>query len=347
MMLSRRASVLLWLGIDGFGDSSTPYTCGWPYVTNLFWTSVMSKIDLFVDAPKWVSIHPGSRRNMVNDYGPYNFDGLPPSRHAYSTGHFLKSLNKIILPTRWGIVSGGQVDAYNVLDNTWDHAGHFATPGGRATWVPKPTWPDWPQGSPNYGIAVVVDTRDDSVIVARDRIWVLDTKKREWSGPFGFFNPDGSAQRDCGPFYLSRPNLFDARRGNRWVHGGILNGIDGIHKALYIALIDLTAPRHAIYTAANVTGDMVADGFANFDEDSWLVHDLDNDRYCYIGHLSAMDRLYAIDPVTWVSKRILDIPHQNYPGQGTYNKVAYFEELGGIAYQPAYQYNMYFIPTER
>src|ERR1700674_2800193 len=40
MMLSRRASVLLWLGIDGFGDSSTPYTCGWPYVMNLFWTSV-------------------------------------------------------------------------------------------------------------------------------------------------------------------------------------------------------------------------------------------------------------------------------------------------------------------
>jgi len=40
MMLSRRASVLLWLGIDGFGDSSTPYTCGWPYVMILFWTSV-------------------------------------------------------------------------------------------------------------------------------------------------------------------------------------------------------------------------------------------------------------------------------------------------------------------
>jgi hypothetical protein len=42
MMLSRRASVLLWLGIDGFGDSSTPYTCGWPYVTNLFWTRVIN-----------------------------------------------------------------------------------------------------------------------------------------------------------------------------------------------------------------------------------------------------------------------------------------------------------------
>ena len=116
------------------------------------------------------------------------------------------------------------------------------------------------------------------------------------------------------------PSLIDASR-NRWVHLNEFN---------YLQSIDLTTSGS---TQVAISGALTA-----IDDYSAVVHDLDNDRYITVQGTS----IYAINPVTGVSTLLGTVPAAV---NGIHNRLAYFKELGGIAYLPGFSSNILFMPT--
>jgi hypothetical protein len=71
---------------------------------------------------------------------------------------------------------------------------------------------------------------------------------------------------------------------------------------------------------------------------SSLVHDLDNDRYITVQGAV----MYAIDPVTGASSVIGSVPKAV---NGAQNRLAYFQQVGGVAYLPQFSSDILFLPT--
>jgi hypothetical protein len=68
------------------------------------------------------------------------------------------------------------------------------------------------------------------------------------------------------------------------------------------------------------------------------VHDTDNDRYVTVQGTV----MYAISPVTGESVVIGNVPAAV---NGVNNRLAYFRDVGGIAYLPQFNSDIFFLPT--
>ncbi len=69
-----------------------------------------------------------------------------------------------------------------------------------------------------------------------------------------------------------------------------------------------------------------------------IVHDLDNDRYLVVDGTN----IYSINPVTGVSAAVTTCLAAT---NGVNGRLAYFQELGGVAYLPYFTANVQFMPT--
>jgi hypothetical protein len=88
----------------------------------------VSIIDLMAGAPSWSTGITASPSVQINV--PHYLDGTPSSRHLYTNGFYVPSMDKIFLVGCQYAYGGGfnflNVDAYNVTANTWDGANTHA-----------------------------------------------------------------------------------------------------------------------------------------------------------------------------------------------------------------------------
>lgn len=95
--------------------------------------------------------------------------------------------------------------------------------------------------------------------------------------------------------------------------------------------IDLTT---LVHTSLTVTGPL-----AGLSTIYWsIVHDTDNDHYIVVDGTN----IYAIHPTTGVSWALATV---TTPTNGVNNRLAYIQEVGGIAYLPNFTSNVQFMPT--
>jgi hypothetical protein len=280
------------------------------------WENKVYKIDLAADAPRWALVHPGSPRSSVTKNDHYA-DGLPTSRHTYYSSQYIGSLNRIMLfgasaPYAIGFPApayqgGPIVDGFNTVSNTWD-AGH--------------SWADIPFTSTILVSSFAKHASNDNVYFSSNESFARWSPDGEWH--------DLTAAIVNGPNYnwhkgvwQFAPSLIDASR-NKWVH---LNA----YGAPSLLFADLAAPNG--WTEVAITGPITS-----IDNYSSLTHDLDNDRYLTVQGSG----LYAINPTTGLSTLLASVPPAV---NGVHNRLAYFRDLGGVAYLPEFSSSILFMPT--
>jgi hypothetical protein len=171
---------------------------------------------------------------------------------------------------------------------------------------------------------------DDIYIAARGNF-------AKWSPTTNSWTSITPLNADRTPFYSPgtwefRPTLVDPGR-NRWCN---------FSEFRTMRCVDFTT---YVLTTVPVTGAllsdgqfMVADNNGGFYNYSSVVQDLDNDRYVTVQGSS----VYSINPVTGASTLLGSVPSAT---NGVQNRLAYFKELGGIAYLPDFSANILFMPT--
>jgi hypothetical protein len=305
------------------------------------WANNSSKFDMSVDVPRWQLVEVGSLLSAVTVYASSYLDRKPPSMHTY--GYVHNSGDKIFVVgacATCGIgyppgpngeapyQAGPEMRGFDKATNTWDAPG---------------TWPNCPIAGAENMVACV-DSRTGDIYIAREvrpHINKFTRATGTWSSSY-ILNPDQTAVFDPGDF-RAHPHLIDAVR-NRWIHFGPTHQEDGGH--FFVQMIDLTT--HVMTTAA-ITGALVTDGKTDTDEGCAICHDIDNDRYLTVQSRPAWPNyaIYAIDPKTLISTRIVDsVPGPAQNGQGVWDRLKYFQELGGVAYLPNYASNVLFMPTK-
>lgn len=291
----------------GHADSSQNKVCG---------------IDLSQNAPAWTIRHNGSTVVAANT--PYYSDGLPASRHTGYNLQYVAQRNRIMAMGSWGIYSPSgnsafpNVDGYNLLTNTWDPAGTYASSpvNDQVTGVcSDPATGDcYTSGGTNY-----VNT-----------LWKWTQATNAWSsGPWAAWNSTPPAYPDNPPSrylrdYTNRALMVDPVRnavvgffdqpGSNWLQR-ISIAIPTVTTIVLSTEIVATAPSYA-----------------------GMVYDPDNDRYV----IAVGAGLYGVHPTTGVVTTLASIT----PGvNGVYTRLAYFAALGGIAYLPNFTSTIQFMPT--
>jgi hypothetical protein len=133
-------------------------------------------------------------------------------------------------------------------------------------------------------------------------------------GTWSMMNPAGAG------YWEYKPSVVDGVR-NRWVN---MNGP-------VLICIDLAT---GLVSKINITGAL--SGLT--DDYSTLVHDTDNDRYVTVQGSG----LYAINPDTGVATLLANVPKAT---NGVNNRLAYFRDVGGIAYLPQFASDILFMRT--
>lgn len=181
---------------------------------------------------------------------------------------------------------------------------------GTSKWDAQATWPNIP--FLHIAASVAHDPATDDVYYA------ANGKFAKWQGTTGLWttlNVPGST----GAWEFKGSVIDTIRR--LWVqwNGGSLVTID---------------------LATGIVGKIAVSGAlpATVLDYSSIVHDLDNDRYLTVQGTG----LYAIDPTTGASTLIATVP---LAVNGVNNRLAYFKDLGGVAYLPEFKSNVLFMPT--
>lgn len=280
----------------------------------ILWENKVYKIDLAAAAPRWTLVHPGSPWSQVTPNGHHYLDGLPVSRHTYYTAQFLPSKNRVML---FGAAAPYAIGFAPPAFQGGTIVDGFDVQSGK--WDSVYTWATAPADLFHMAWGVARDPRSDEVYVTGNHrfakwsplanAWTRITPK----------NPD--LTNTTAPSGEFKPTLIDVKR-NRWV----------FYSGNEIRTIDLAS--HVFTRRGAVTGAITTGA----DDYSALVHDLDNDRYLTVQGTG----LYAIHPDTLVSTLLATVPKSV---NGTQNRLAYFPDLGGVAYLPSYSSDVLFMPT--
>jgi hypothetical protein len=273
------------------------------------WENKVYKIDLAADKPMWTLVHPGSPRTAVTAADHYA-DGLPTSRHTYYSSQYIASRNRIMLfgaaaPYSIGFPAPAFQAGANV--DGFDVSAKKWDPAG--TYANSPVF--------NTAMSVAKDpATDDVYVAARAKFAKWSAATNTWSNvsPKGI---NGSYSS-----YEFKPSLIDSAR-HRWVHLAD-------KPAPMLQFIDLAT---SAYSQVALTGPLTS-----VEDYSSLVHDLDNDRYITVQGAV----MYAIDPVTGASSVIGSVPKAV---NGAQNRLAYFQQVGGVAYLPQFSSDILFLPT--
>jgi hypothetical protein len=273
------------------------------------WENKVYKIDLASNTPKWSLVHPGSPNSAVTVNAHYA-DGLPTSRHTYYSAQYVASRNRVMLfgalaPYAIGFSTPGAFQGGPPVDGFDVTANRWDAPD---TWLPiTPTKAAW------TAVAVTKHPVTEDVYVSAREVFT------KWSAATGQWTTVSPKGGNPGSWEF-HPSLIDPLR-NRWIN------FDG---AGLMRMLDLST---YAYTKMTATGPL-----PSIQDYSAFVHDLDNDRYVTVQGTG----VYAVNPSTGESVLIATVPASK---NGTHNRLAYFRDLGGIAYLPSYESNVLFMRT--
>lgn len=279
-------------------------------------------IDLRADAPAWVQRHAPSPNPDQNV--SHNSDGLPGSRHTYSSTIYVAAVDRVMLVgCRFGWPGAHEFpkfDAFNPAKNAWDPAG---------------TFPDLPKGA-NYG--VVKNTLTGDIWTNGLYKWTAATKT--WSNPITKHAPHG----------VRFPYAFDSKRNQLFG----LNFTDGQgygDKVISAIRVPVDGKESIQVTFKD------SDGVKQFIQDaptySGMDYDPDNDRFLfYCGQGSGAGRVFVIKPNetnVWEMSLFAFGPGSTSPpespGSGVNNRIAYVPQLKGFVVLPVRSSDLYFIRT--
>ena len=278
-------------------------------------------ISLAADAPSWVLRKEASK--VVAQNVAYYADGLPTSRHLYSSMHFVPQVNRLML---FGVRAAygaawdfAKVDGFNLDTNTWDKAG---------------TWADMPAGQ--YGATQIRSTGE-----------VVSTGLKKWS-PADKSWADLITASNGDP--TRWPMAFDARRNQlfclQWGDG---QGYDP--QRLVANRLPLGANQQVAITFNPSAA--LTQWLAEKPSYAGMDYDADNDRFLFYSGLgTAAGRVYVVTPndsnvwdmslltVTAASAAIAATS-----AGGLQNRLRYIPALRGFVLLARAGSNLYFLRT--
>ncbi len=314
-----------WSGMAADGTSWWGMANGGDYSQ---WSNKVFRVDFTQSQPQYNLVYHGTTEAVVtadkaaNWDGPYYSDGSPQAAQTYYTLHRCVARNYIFRVAASAVWTSSHkfsaMTGFNIAANVYDPAG---------------TWPDSGLNASGLVPSIAKHPTTEDIWGTWFGDWHV------WSQSTGLWTQFTQNTTQWGYHAM----VIDASR-NRLVYlecGPTKGGI--------IEFMDMTT--HT-YSAASLTGagaaGLTTDAYA---EHCVLVHDLDNDRYLFFGGNSNPYSsnpgpypgvIYAINPTTHAATKVADIVA---PINGWNNRVAYFHSFGGVAFVPAYEYNIFFMPT--
>jgi hypothetical protein len=292
------------------------------------WSNKVVSIDLSANAPTWVLQYRGSEYSSVPTYQQmdsgkldYYLDGLPTSRHTYYANQYIGKRNRIMMFYDGAAYGGGShisaaVDGYRIGDKRYDPAG---------TWAKSSIYTS--SGANSFVPTAAKHPVTEDVYLGNNGIFQKWTQATGTWSSIPIYNPPG---------WEFHGSVIDATR-NRWVYcdSGVLQFID------LNTWVVSTLPVTGVANFADIASQAY----------NTILHDLDNDRYLLIvgnsyngpdGQPPYPGRVYGINPTTGAATLVASIPAAF---NGVNNRATYFQSLGGVAYLPAYDSNILFMPT--
>lgn len=317
------------------------------------WINPTFVLDLNVEYPTWRLLDPGSKESDVTK-NRYYADGRPASRHTYYSQQFISAAhdsegkdrlmlfgafatfaNDTFMTDRAAAYGGGpDIESFRITDRKWDNN----------------KWPNMAAFSGAWSSYEEMWKTTAKHPVTEDVYMAGSYLFHRFNAKTG--SVDLLLARDPNPAALNKgrsryvqwadlPSLVDAKR-NRFIC--LTDGFAMAEGPMRLEYLDLRSYENPepIY----VTGDLTT---TVWHRAGALMHDTDNDRYIAFvmpqgNGSSAMVQVYEINPDTGVSRFLTTAPTQN-PAYGIYNRAAYFPALGGIAYLPNFNSNVWFLPT--
>jgi hypothetical protein len=279
-------------------------------------------IKLVDAAPVWRSRMSSS--TVFSQDVAYYPDGKPASRHLYSTSHFVRQVNRVMLFgarfTYGNAVSFKKVDGFNLDTNTWD---------------PPGTWPDLPETA-GYG---------SCMIGATGEVW--STALHKWSPITNqWTNPIVTRTNDL----VRWPISHDSRRNQlftlQWADG------DG-YSTPGVFATRIPLPGNSQRTVSFKPSLALNQFSADKPSSAAMDYDPVNDCFLfYCGQGDGAGRLYLVQPNDtdlWeISELRLHaasaIPPAT-PAAGVHNRFHYVSALKGFVLLANGQSNLYFIRT--
>lgn len=306
MAINERNSEILIAAAGGHGDSAD--------------NRVVS-ISLAADAPSWVVRMQASK--VVAQNVAYYADGLPTSRHVYSSAHFVPQLNRLMLfgaraayGAAWDFA---KVDGFSPDTNSWDKAG---------------TWADIPPG--HYGSAQIRST-GEVVSVALKKWSPVD---KSWTDLVS--TPSGDPTR--------WPMAYDPRRNQlfslQWGDG---QGYDP--QRLVASRVPLGGNQQITVTFNASTA--LTQWLAEKPSYAGMDYDADNDRFLFYSGLGdAAGRVYVIQPndgnvwdMSLLSVGTASVKIAATATGGLQNRLRYVPALRGFVLLARGSSNLYFLRT--
>lgn len=277
-------------------------------------------LSLASDAPSWKQRLAPSK--TVQENVAYYSDGLPASRHLYSSLHFVPQLNRLMLFGAYATYGSAwafpTVDGFNLDTNKWDPAG---------------TWGDMPSGC--YGAARIRATGE--IVSTWLRKW--SPVDRKWAEAVTASSGDSSRW----------PMAFDSRRSQlfclQWGDG------QSFDPQRLVASRVQWADGRQVSVSFNPSSALT----------QWLNekpmyaamdYDADNDRFLfYAGMGDAAGRVYVIQPNdgnVWDMSLLNAAGSAKIPATGSgglQNRLRYVPALRGFVLLPRGSSNLFFLRT--
>ena len=278
-------------------------------------------ISLAADTPSWIVRQQPSKVAAQNV--AYYTDGVPTSRHVYSSAHFVPQLNRVMLfGTRAAYGAAydfAKVDAFNLDTNSWDKAG---------------TWTDMPAGY--YGAAQIRATGE--VVTTVLKKW--SPVDRKWSDLVT--NSNGDAAR--------WPMVFDPRRNQMFcLQWGDGQGFDPLRMVASRVPLGSGQQINVSFNPSAALTQWLAEKpvYAGMD------YDADNDRILfYAGQGDAAGRIYVVQPNdtnTWDMSVLApasgSVKIAATGDGGLQNRLRYIPALRGFVLLARGSSNLYFMRT--
>lgn len=275
-----------------------------------------------MDSPTLINYY-----NAAPFNGTWTNDGLPCSRHTYFANHYIAARHRVFMFYMGSSFGGSShrsnhVDAYDVNAKLYD---------------PKGTWQDHGlyqgAGANRITIACAKHPITEDVYGSNNGVW------QKWTQTTAAWSPITPTSLSYS-VWSSQGSMIDGGR-NVWI-----SFVSGAMQSINLSTMVCTTTMLTGTGAATFQAEVAPDNY-NF---AVPIHDLDNDRYLvFTGLMDASEnviwpgRVFAVDPGTGSCTIVVN--SSTPPFNGYMTRVAYFAELGGVAYLPRYSSDIQFLPT--
>jgi hypothetical protein len=363
-----------WLIVSGGGHAQT---CSNGY------TNAVVEMDFLADEPVWEYIDEGT---VLADITPnrYMLDGRPAARHTYNKGIYIAPGQMADGKERCGMVSGA-----SGLAQDWDATLHLTcswTDDGTGTWTLGAGFElfrmdpdDWfahnegqspplfngsvhgwelqsdsrdaPQYNPNaggdpYGMPGQDPRTGDIYWVGSSsgyrRLFKWTALTDTWSGVL----VDQLTTPDFVGSNASQTFVDTIRNRLVILFAGVTNGSGGADRLVFVDLDTSHSPSYAVTTLT-----LPAQGESWYGPARQIVHDTDNDLYCFIRHEGSPDgnnmyvyRLYGMSPTTGAITDLSGaLPQEMEQGLGMH--IGFIPDLHCLVWMTDRTHSIRFMPT--